>query len=324
MRDRLMTVLKIVVSLGLIVWIFSKVRLGEVAAELASAAFLPLLLALLFYLLAMVVNGVKWHGLLRAQQVEIPLPALLEFQFIGFFFNNFLPSANLGGDVMRGYGLAQYTERRADAAVSVVVDRLVGFMAYMSSAAIAGIVAVQVTGRTELTVAEYVALAAVTALSLLLAALLSRRLRNLVARVFEVRLLAPLAHPWDRLSGALNSYRFRYGALVRAFAVALVGIVCTTLANWAVSQAMGGEMQLGHILLFNPLIALVLTLPISIGGIGVSQTAYPFFFGLAGVSADHAVAVSLVMQMIALVASLPGAYFWLRTRRRLQTDRAAS
>ena len=50
-------------------------------------------------------------------------------------------------------------------------------------------------------------------------------------------------------------------------------------------------MSLPVIFLFNPLIALVLMVPISIGGIGVSQTAYPFFYGLAGVPAAHALAV---------------------------------
>ena len=54
---------------------------------------------------------------------------------------------------------------------------------------------------------------------------------------------------------------------------------------------------------------------ISIGGLGVSQAAYPFFYVPIGVSADHALAVSLLMQLTQLLASLPGGLFWLRTRR---------
>jgi glycosyltransferase 2 family protein len=75
-------------------------------------------------------------------------------------------------------------------------------------------------------------------------------------------------------------------------------------------------MPLPTIFLLNPLIALVLMLPISIGGIGVSQAAYPFFYGLAGVPPSHALAVSLLMQAIMIVGSLPGAVFWLRGRQR--------
>jgi uncharacterized membrane protein YbhN (UPF0104 family) len=140
-------------------------------------------------------------------------------------------------------------------------------------------------------------------------------LRALISRLFRWRLLAALAPFWERVSTAFDAYRFRYGALAAAFGVALVGIVCTTLINWCLSQSMGGLMSLPAIFLFNPLIALVLMVPISIGGIGVSQTAYPFFFGLAGVPAVHALAVSLLVYAVQVVASLPGGFFWLRGRR---------
>jgi hypothetical protein len=216
---------------------------------------------------------------------------------------------------MRGYGLARYTDRTADAAVSVIVDRIVGLMAYMASAAVAAVVMVSVTGRHDLQAVEGVAIVALATLALGFGVLLSRRLRGLIGRLFGLRPLSPLAPLWGRVSDAFNAYRFRYGVLALAFGVALLGILCTTLVNWFLSQAMGGLMALAAIFLFNPLIALVLMIPISIGGLGLSQNAYPFFYGLAGVPADHALAVSLLMQVVIILGSLPGGAFWLRGRR---------
>ena len=74
-------------------------------------------------------------------------------------------------------------------------------------------------------------------------------------------------------------------------------------------------MSLPAIFLFNPLIALVLMIPISIGGLGVNQTAYPFFYGLAGVPVAHALAVSLLMQAVIILGSLPGGVLWLVGKR---------
>lgn len=314
MRDRLVTLLKIVVSLGLIALAFALVDVRQVGAQLARARPALFVAALAIYVLAITVNGVKWQVLLRAQRIRIPFGALLRFLFVGFFFNNFLP-ANVGGDVMRGYGLARYTDRTADAAVSVIVDRVIGLMAYMSTAVVAAVVAVNLTGHSELAQVEWVAIVALGILALGFGVLLSRRLRLLIARLFAWRWLAPLAPLWGRISDAFNAYRFSYRALTSAFGIALIGILCTTVVNWLLSQSMGGLMPLSAIFLFNPLIALVLMIPISIGGIGVSQTAYPFFFGLAGVPSDHALAVSLLMQGIALLGSLPGGVLWLRGRR---------
>jgi hypothetical protein len=314
-RDKLTTLLKIVVSLGLIAIVLYRVDLAKVAAQLASANLWFILAALALYELAIVVNGIKWQILLRAQGVKVPFGPVLQFLFTGFFFNNFLP-ANVGGDVIRGYGLARYTDRTADAAVSVVVDRIVGLIAYMSTAAVAAIVAVNVTGQRALKQMEWVAIVAVLALAGVFAILLSRRLRALISRLFCWRWLAPAAPFWGRVSSAFDAYRFRQDALALAFGVALIGIACTTTVVWCLSQAMGGLMPLGEIFLFNPLIALVLMIPISIGGIGVSQTAYPFFFGLVGVPAVHALAVSLLMQAVAFIGSLPGGFFWLRGRKK--------
>jgi hypothetical protein len=148
--------------------------------------------------------------------------------------------------------------------------------------------------------------------------LLSRRLRGFISRVLNWLPFAPLASIWEKLSEAFNAYRFQYRAMAVAFGIALLGIGCTTLDNWCLSQAVGGMMSLPVIMLFNPLIALVGMLPISIGGLGLNQAAYPFFYGLAGVPVDHAVAVSVLMQAIILLGSLPGGVFWLRGRQKEQ------
>jgi hypothetical protein len=195
------------------------------------------------------------------------------------------------------------------------VDRIIGLIAYMSTAVVAAVITVSVTGRTDLQQVEWVAGLALAVLALGFGVLLSRRLRGLLSQLFAVRWLSPLGPLWERVSGAFNAYRFRYRALAAAFGIALLGILCTTLVNWCLSLAMGGLMSLAAIALFNPLIALVLMIPISIGGLGLNQTAFPFFYGLAGVPADHAVAVSVLMQVIIYLGSLPGGFYWLRGRR---------
>ena len=314
MRDKLTTLLKIVISLALIALAFYMVDYRQVAAQLAKAQPLYFVLALAFYMLAITINGAKWQVLLRAQGVLVPFAVVLRFIFVGFFFNNFFP-ANVGGDVMRGYSLARYTDRAADAAVSVIVDRVIGLMAYMSTAVIAAVVAVNFTGRTELQKVEWIAIVALLVLALGFGVLLSRRLRMLIARIFQIRFLAPFAPLWGRISDAFGAYRFRYRALVSAFGIGLVGILCTTIVNWLLSQSMGGLMSFGAIFLLNPLIALVLMIPVSIGGIGVNQAAYPFFYSLAGVPAGHALAVSILMQAIMVIGSLPGGVLWLLDKR---------
>ncbi|MCD6289505.1 MAG: flippase-like domain-containing protein [Anaerolineae bacterium] len=314
MKDKLATAIKVVISVALIAWVFHRVNLAEVGQMLISAKIVYLLLALVLYLGAISLNAVKWQVLLRAQGVRVPLRVLLAYTFVGVFFNNFLP-ANVGGDVMRGYGLSRYTTRVADAAVSVIVDRIVGLIAYMGAAVLAAIAVVNVIGQGgELRLVEYMAFLSLAVIAGGFGMLLSRRLRALVGRLFQRQWLAPLAPTYTRISEAFGAYRFRYGAIALALLIALVGLMLTNLVNWLLAESVGGGIPLLYICLFNPLIALVLLVPISIGGIGVNQNVYPFFFGLLGIPKGLSLTVSLLMQAIIIVSSLPGGVLWWRLR----------
>lgn len=311
MKKHLSTSLKILVSLGLIAYLFWRMDLAQVKMVLYSANYLYLLPAALLFLAAMTNSALKWYILLRAQRIEVPFHAILSYTYVGFFFNNFLP-ANVGGDVMRGYGLARYTERTAEAAISVIVDRIVGLAAFMVCAAVSAAVAILFMHQKEL---QGVELAAVMALGLVVggfAALLSRRIRAQLGKAFRWRPLVPLSPLYHRTSEALDAYRHSYGALAAAFCVSLSTLILTNMTDYFIAQSLGGGLALIYIFIFNPIIAFVLLVPVSIGGLGVTQAIYPFFYGLVGVPASFAFSISLLKQLVIYVTSVLGGILWWR------------
>ena len=313
MKNRLFTLLKVVVSLGLIAYLFSRMDLGQLGETMRRANFLYLLPAGALFLAAMTNAALKWYILLRAQGIRVPFRAVLGYTYVGFFFNNFLP-ANVGGDVMRGYGLARYTERITEAAISVVVDRIVGLVAFMIAAVGSAAVAILVMQRRELQGIEAAALAGLLLIAGGFGVVLSRRVRALVSHVFKWKPLARLAPLYESVSEAVGAYRHSYGALAAAFCLSLLTLVLTNFTDYLIAQSLGGGMPLIYIFIFNPIIAFVLLAPISIGGLGVTQAIYPFFYGLVGVPAGLAFAVSLLKQLIIYVTSLPGGVLWWRGR----------
>jgi uncharacterized protein (TIRG00374 family) len=313
LKERLITLFKIAVSLGLIAYLFTRIDLAQVGAALESANYWYLLPAALLFLAAMSNAGLKWYILLRAQGINVPFRAVLSYTYVGFFFNNFLP-ANVGGDLMRGYGLARYTDQAAEVAVSVVVDRIVGLMAFMSSAVVAALVATFVMDQKNLQGIEVAAIIGLGAIASGFIVILSRRVRALVEHLFAWKWLAPFAPIYSRLSVALNAYRHSYVALLLAFCTSLLTLALTNFTDYLIAQSLGGGIPLIYIFLFNPIIAFVLLVPISVGGLGVTQAAYPFFYGLAGVPNSLAFTVSLLKQLIIYVTSLVGGVLWWRRR----------
>lgn len=305
-------VVRVAISLALILFVLWRFqdKLTNVWEMLASANLWWVLVAILLFWIAMLINAFKWWTLLRAQRIEAPFLSMANFTFVGFFFNNILP-ANIGGDVMRGYGLARYTDQNAAAAASVVLDRLIGLSAYMSVAAVSALVAVFLTGRFDLWPLAAIALLALLTLMTIGAFLISRRISKFVSALLHHGVLNKIAPIWDSLAAAFELYRFQYKTLAFAFLIGLTGIATTSMVNYVLSLSLGGGIPLVDIFLFTPLIALVLIIPISIGGLGLSQAAYPFFYGLVGVPGELALALSLFIQAVQLFCSLPGGVLWL-------------
>jgi uncharacterized protein (TIRG00374 family) len=315
LRDRLSTILKIAVSLGLIAYLLSRVGLSRVVEVMRSAStnYVYLVIALALYFGAITVGSLKWRILLKAQKIDVPLGSLLSYTLVGLFFGNFLPT-NVGGDLVRGYDLARHTSLPAETAISVLVDRLVGLIAFVFVAVVMALLVVYSAGQTEL---WEVALAAAILLLVLcggFALILSRRLQAQVRRLFDRPLLSRLAPMYERLSAALLAYRRAYKALAQGFFISILVLTIGSVVNYLIALSLGGGISALHIFLFTPLITFVLLIPVSIGGIGLNQSAYVFFFNLVGVAEERSLAISLIMQAIIIVASLPGGIVWWRKR----------
>jgi len=321
-------VIKALISVGLVMYLVHRTGGWETLA--AWVRIVPptvLLWAWVLYFTAVVLGSVKWAILLRAQGLPVPWMALVRYTLIGAFFNNLLP-ANVGGDVMRGYELAHHTQRRTDAAISVIMDRLVGLLTFLTTAAVAGTallvldrwggVPLTQDARENVSRLTGVAWSAEVGLLLLMGLMLSRRLKrrgeHVLQRIPWFRKGAPLFH---QVAVALNAYRHAYLALLMGSAVSGGILLLTGVETWLLVQALVPErVPFLYVMLVNPLIAFALLVPLSIGGLGIGQTAYIFFFGLLGVSSPVALALSLLHQGIVYTASLPGAVLWLRSRER--------
>ena len=317
MRRYLFDILKVVVSLGLILLLLTQVNLAQVGVTIARANLGLLALALVLYLGAMTANGLKWYVLLRAQGIQAGLADVLAYTFVGFFFNNFLP-ANVGGDVARMVTLARDTNQKAEAALSVVMDRLVGLFTYITVAAVMGVVVVWGAGRSDLANLAAIAVVLFVLAAVGFAILLSRRLRGLVERLFALPGLKRLAPLYRRLSTAVQAYRDRPAVLAVAATISLSGLVLTNLTNLLVALALGINLPLLYIFFFNPLLAFTPLIVPSLGGLGVTQGAYDIFYDALGklITSDDAFSISLTLQVIFYLTSLPGGGLWWRSRRK--------
>jgi hypothetical protein len=324
MQKRLWNIVKLLFVVGLIYFLY--IRLDNPARlwqQLVESNKTLLLAALLCYALAVATGAVKWGILLRSVGIPITPRQLFTYQWIAEFFNNFLPG-QMGGDVMRGVALASDTQRRADAAASVLIDRFIGLMIFTTAATI-GSIGVLLWGRPNRSpfigdqrfYMQLVALgsAALTLMLLtLIAGLLSRRIKRWIDNILSaLPLLARLSPMWQKIATSFNAHRAQASALLRSASGSALIVLLTSLTLWLIAQAIQpGSVSFLELFVINPMIVFVLIVPLSPGGIGVRQGALAVLFWLIGASYDLGVAVALVQQLITYLVGIPGGLLWLR------------
>jgi uncharacterized membrane protein YbhN (UPF0104 family) len=296
-RKRLFDLLKIVVSLVLIIVILRSINLNALWHVVRNANPWYLLAAQAALMLGVVVRAYRWQILVHDQGVDASLKELTAFYFVGFLFNNLLPSG-FGGDAVKMYELSQRSHRGAEAVSSVLVDRFMGLIALQTIGLIALVFSWQLV-PTQIKVLTVVLFSA----SLIAAWVVSYRpLWEFLAdrlplfnRLLSIEAVGSLVSSLQSYSGS---------ALLRALGVGLVFNVILIAANVLIGLALGVDVPLAFYMIFVPLTSLVLILPISFAGLGVREGAYVVLFGQAGVEPEVALSMSLLVYVLGTV--MPG------------------
>jgi glycosyltransferase 2 family protein len=293
----LLNIFKIVISAGLIAYLLIfQVNLGSLWQKITQAHWGYLLAASVLMVIGTALRAVRWQVLLKPLGIQVPLRRLVYMYFVGAFFNIFLPTG-MGGDAVKMAMLGQDTGRVPEAIGATLVDRATGLWVLFVLALIA------LPFSAQLLPPEWF-------IAIVVATLLG------VVGGFVV-MATPLL-PWlgtkIRLPGQAKLERFYrsvsqlgYKALGQACLISLIFDILLIFFNILIALGLDVHQPVGIFLLFTPLISFSLSLPISVGGLGVRENTYTTLFGAIDVASDIAMAMSLMNYVLTnLIVGLIG------------------
>lgn len=299
--------LKLAVTLLLVAYLAHSVDAAAVVAQLGRIGPGAGALCLGLYLFQAVVLSYRWHRILGAAGVVLTFRQTLRIVLIGLFFNQCLPTS-LGGDGVRIL-LLRRPEVSLERAVNLVlVDRLSGLM---------GLIPLLLGGLPFLLSWRSDPLFAATDLGVTLLFCIA------LVIYFLGDGLVGRAGRWSRLRvlqaiAAASAFARRvawYGkGAGGTFALALVVHGLTVGVVLVLARALGASLSLGEGLVLAPPVIAAAMLPISFGGWGTREVVMVIALGTAGVAPATALAVSILLGFLALVATAPGAALWLAGR----------
>ena len=307
MKKVLLVVVKLALSVAFMVFLFRRIPAHEVAETLRHASGRGLALAAALMLASNLLGAFQWSRLLGAANIRIPLWKVCAYYHVGLFFNNFLP-ANIGGDFARVVDASRHSETRAAAFSTVVMDRAIGTLALAGLALVTTLPAID---RFHLSMAYLALVLFFVSSATLVWALLQPQFLALIERVLARIGLGRLKPRLDHLARQFAAFRTRRALMLEVLAIAVVVQVARIGVHVLVARAFGLHIALTYFFLFVPLLAVIVSLPISFNGIGVREGAGIVLFGWIGVSRTAAFSLQFTTYLVAVAVSLLGALVFL-------------
>jgi len=302
MRRRFFSLLRVVISLGLLAFLLTKVGLRETWENLQGAKIGYLLAVFLLYLVSIVLRSYRWRIFLNAQGVRASLPKLLSLYLIGVFFNLVLPSG-FGGDVVRIYELSQHSSRTASSITTVFMDRLSGFLALFAMATLALAFSYRLVPPEVGMTIIFIFLASLVGTGALFS-------RPLWSRLKGLPILSSLAQRGRVKELYLSAQSYTLTPFAQAISLSLAFNILLVFMNFLVALSFGVRISFWYFLLFIPIISFLLILPISLSGLGVREGAYIYLFSRVGVPSSLALAISLSIYAVTVATGLIGALIY--------------
>jgi len=305
MKKKLLLLLQILVSIGLLVWLFRRDDLrGQVAQVLREADPAWLIGGFLAAGVGNFVGIWRWGIFVKMLHIRLPPWDLIRIGLVGLLFNNFLIGV-VGGDAVKVLWLVARKEKKSAALLSVAMDRMSGVIALI-----------------------------VVSLSFMLWRLdwlqQSATVTRLVHFIFGYLaillflLIFSFGIAWNKFTDWLparlpgRAHLLAFSASYRLFlvqwprtllgvALSGVGFLTYFFTFYCAARSFGVAVPLSNFFAIMPTIDLIASLPVSIGGFGVREHLFTVLLGeLAAVPPAQAVLISLAGALLTMVWGLGG------------------
>jgi hypothetical protein len=316
----LMTLVKALIAGLLIAWLIKRGLLNVSALESALGHWIELLMITAVYYTQLAIISWRWNRLLRAQGVPLLWQDAFSLTMIGSFFNLVTPSA-VGGDLMKCYYLHRRVgERKVEAMATIFLDRVLGMLSLLLTAALAALPAVALGGQ-PVAVKMLCGIAVLGAMGgaavIAIAVWMGQNTMGTAGSSSTIRFLA-------RSMGALGAYRRAPGTLAWAVAAGVLSNVLACGSFYLAALAIGVREFPVDLMFLVPLGISSTALPLSPAGVGVGQVAFAELFRIASNgSLTFGANAYTVFQAMQLAVNLTGFFWYVLYRQEVREEAPA-
>lgn len=302
-KKRLSVILRFVISFGLLfllIWMIRK-DAGKVMGIIKTSRKELILLSILINMFLSVVVAYRLKLLMSGQKIILSIKDAVYLTFIGYFFNNFLPTA-IGGDLAKAYYASKKTNNKAASYAAVLADRILGLIATLLVALI-GILFIGKTLDNKFILWSVPVLFLFVVI--MMGLLLKKNNRIEDAALEKKGLFQTIKSKILKLYIAMNLYRNHPVIMIKGIVLSIFLQAGSIVSVYVFILSIGGYMDIFKLFFIIPLVWAVSMIPLSVNGLGVRENGFVVLLqGFIG--RDKAITIALLWLGLIMLYSFIG------------------
>ena len=308
-RNKLSLLLRIGVAVILIVVILRWIDFDTVVKTIAGANIELVLLLFPLALFDRSLMAYKWAKLLRTRGDVITNWEAFKIYMSSTFVGTVLPTG-VGSDVFRAVRTTMGGPKMNVVTASIVLERILGLLG-MSTLALVGLGILAEDPNGQIRTLFYAVAVFYVVLVIGLALSVHPSTYALITHW-----LARFEH--FKPIRLFTKFHTAYAEMSRHSKVLIVFVLLSVveqgvggIMTWVAAEALGFTTPPIYFLALLPLSRFITLLPISIGGIGITEGTYVFVFALAGLSPADSLSLALLMRVMSWIMLVPEGLIFL-------------
>lgn len=307
--------IKIIISVALVVFLLAKLGLHEIFTQFMTANPWWIFWGIIAFSVSNLLGSVQWYLLMKSRGLELPFSKVISYYYVGLFFNNFL-IGYIGGDAIRVYDVSKSSGSSSHAISTVFFDRLIGFVMLTSLALVAALAWRNIFQSKSIIFIIFIIF--ITWIFSFIV-LFNERFAKKVGWLFRLILPAKVKDKLKQVYSSINSFKHNKKTISQVILISFVIQTLRILVHFFAALSVGLDAHIKYFFIFVPVIALLASLPISIGGIGIRESSgVALFSQVNSFQPEAIVAMEFLAYIIGLLSTIPGGLIFMLRKEKVK------
>ena len=299
------TFFKLFITTALLWFVYNSTDISKIKSIILETDLFLFFCAFLIKSFALSIQAIRWNMIIHQLNIHISFPQAWKNILVGFFFNQTLPSSS-GGDAVRAWEIRHLGIKKV--IISIILDRLTGLFAlFLLSSIWVVILLTSKDINNFMSESLYFIIAvnlcgmALISTTIILDKMTKKFGLTWVARKLELTLFSETIRVL-----IIRKSRILFLLLSSMFMHFLLGV-----SGYFILLSLAADPPFLHFFPYFLLALTISTIPISIGGWGVRETAMISLFYYINVDTEISLVFSVLYGLLMICVGLPGGLIWL-------------